>query len=133
MNKIQIELESRRLKQQILEQEKRLSSLQSKLDNLRRDSGQYATSSGIFFGPASLLTENSYIKSLKVEEIWFNDRIYLDACGFHNIEEKEDSTSASCTPKSDSPKYYAKAWRACRTMCRNILRNTKIFRANTPG
>ena len=102
LNKVKAELTSRALRKEIADldaQSKKIAdkkgALTQKLDNLRKSSDGFVvnwSSVGITGSSitASLQFDTLEGSTLRIKEIWLNDRIYIDACGIHNLDEKEE-------------------------------------------
>lgn len=95
MNKVKAELTSRALRKEIADldaQSKKIADQQdiltARLQELRNNSTEFP-----LFNGSSTTTYNKFsqleVDKLSVKEIWLNDRIYIDALGIHNLDEKE--------------------------------------------
>lgn len=105
MNKVKTEIKSRSLRKEIADLDKQIKKitgqkeiLNRKLDELRKDSGDFTITNRNIVGisldqeiSTTLQFDTLSGQRLNVKEIWLNDRIYIDALGVHNLDEKEES------------------------------------------
>lgn len=105
MNKVKTEIKSRSLRKEIADLDKKIKKitgqkeiLNRKLDELRKDSGDFTITNWNSVGisldqeiSTTLQFDTLSGQRLNVKEIWLNDRIYIDALGVHNLDEKEGS------------------------------------------
>jgi hypothetical protein len=97
LNKVKAELTSRSLRKEIADLDDKITEIErqkiqinQKLMSLRTES------TGFSLFPGSLTTTYNKLSQLEVDklitkETWLNDHIYIDACGVHNLNEKEES------------------------------------------